>query len=189
MRAAMFIWKLFYLFLSDFPAVGDEETEEARAAAELYTTVLQHTGRYKHFIISPLISFNNPNCPVFHLVQHCVLVFSSFCVRTGNLKNKNNIKSDFFLSDALKEPFFTFCWSVCSLDWFQICPAALWCREWRWELNPSCAVLLCFSVVSQEYVLQRTFLVHLVHQTANVASFSSTTSEALSTQADVFCYR
>uniref|UniRef100_A0A1A8DB74 E3 ubiquitin-protein ligase n=1 Tax=Nothobranchius kadleci TaxID=1051664 RepID=A0A1A8DB74_NOTKA len=31
---------------TDFPAVGDgEETEEARAAAELYTTVSQHTGR------------------------------------------------------------------------------------------------------------------------------------------------
>ncbi|XP_007553185.1 E3 ubiquitin-protein ligase UBR1 isoform X1 [Poecilia formosa] len=31
---------------TDFPAAGDaEETEEARLAAELYTTVLQHTGR------------------------------------------------------------------------------------------------------------------------------------------------
>lgn len=36
-------WCHFYV---DFPAVVGEETEESRAAAELYTAVSQHTERY-----------------------------------------------------------------------------------------------------------------------------------------------
>lgn len=64
-----------FSFLSDFPAVGDEETEEARAAAELYTTVLQHTGRYKHFIISPSVSFNNSSCTAQHVNLFVFLFF------------------------------------------------------------------------------------------------------------------
>lgn len=36
-------------FFLDFPAVAGEETEESKAAAELYTTVSQHTERYKCF--------------------------------------------------------------------------------------------------------------------------------------------
>lgn len=39
----------------DFPAVaGGEETEEAKAASELWTTVSQHTGRYMCFSSSYL---------------------------------------------------------------------------------------------------------------------------------------
>lgn len=44
----------------DFPAVaGGEETEEARAAAELCATVSQHTGRYACFSSSYYLSGNN----------------------------------------------------------------------------------------------------------------------------------
>ena len=52
-RGRGFFIKRRFHFCVDFPALGEgEETEEARAAAELYTTVSQHTGRYSLFFSS-----------------------------------------------------------------------------------------------------------------------------------------
>lgn len=59
----------------------------------------------------------------------------------------------------------TGCSVVCSPGKFQTSLAALWQREWREELNLSCAVLLSFSIALRECILQRSYLVLLVGQT------------------------
>lgn len=51
--------QLWFQFCLDFPAVaGGEETVEARAAAELCSTVSQHTGRYRFLSLTSYLLVN-----------------------------------------------------------------------------------------------------------------------------------
>lgn len=52
----------WYHFCADFsPVAGGEDTEQVKAAAELYNTVSQHTGRYINYFLSAKMTVHKQN--------------------------------------------------------------------------------------------------------------------------------